>query len=334
MHRVLLPIFLLIGCQTFAQTPPLSDYLKTIVEFSEANSLFAERVEWETFRPKMAEMGKSLETYEDLGKAVSVLLEALGDEHGRLFGPKGQLAYYFGDPKPHQEGFDQVLMQMFSANNFPFRAELLENNTGYLRIVSVPMGDNTALAAEIQDEVCRLMEEGANKWVIDLRYNTGNNLNPMVEGLAALYEENEYLGGAQGLEERQNVVWEMQDGDFYNRGYSIQLEESCRAQKLPKIAVLTSLYTASSGEALAITFKGREDTRFFGAKTLGMVSGNDFLSLNDSVFFTLAINYFQDRHHKVYREYVDVDEEIEFIPSEDLENDPAIRRAMAWLKEK
>ena len=80
----------------------------------------------------------------------------------------------------------------------------------------------------------------------------------------------------------------------------------------PKIAVLTSLYTASSGEAIAVIFKGKEKTKFFGQKTLGMVTVTDWEIINDATAMTISVSYYKDRNEKIYDKYVDVDVDVPF----------------------
>ena len=87
----------------------------------------------------------------------------------------------------HQKAFDMDIYQQVQRGTiYPFRAELIDERIGYVRIVGLGMGDNEQMARNIQDEVCRLRNAGADRWIVDLRYNGGGNMNPMVEGLATI----------------------------------------------------------------------------------------------------------------------------------------------------
>lgn len=56
----------------------------------------------------------------------------------------------------------------------------------------------------------------------------------------------------------------------------------------------------SSGEALAIAFKGLSKTRFFGDKTRGLTTGNTSIYLLDSSMIALMTTVFADRDSIVY----------------------------------
>ena len=201
----------------------------------------------------------------------------LHDEHGRIFYNHQPIAYYYsGELKEHQKAFDMdMYQQVQSGTAFPFKAQLLNGKIGYIRIVGLGLGNNEGMAKNIQEELCRLRNAGADRWIVDLRYNGGGNMNPMAEGLATIIGDGP-SGGATGVVSADDVTWEIVDGEFYNNGYSIRVPNTCGDDSLPKVAVLTSLYTASSGEAIAVIFKGRERARFFGGNTLGMVTGTNW----------------------------------------------------------
>ena len=318
----------------FSQGNNVHDDLDSIIHFASTRSVYRDNVNWETVAKEMHRLSAGAMTVPDLVPALDYMFMELGDEHGRAFYKNQVLAYYYTDIfEEHQKGFDPDIYFEVQGNKvYAFGAHMFNNRIGYIRIVGLPMGDNTKMAKDIQDGVCRLINEGADRWVIDLRYNGGGNMNPMVEGLTSIIG-NGPAGGATGVGPEDNIEWEIRDGDFYNHGYSIRLPNDCPLDNLPKVAVLTSLYTASSGEALAVIFKGRPHTRFFGAKTLGFVSGIIQEAINDSVSISLATSFFRDRKGVIYDEYVDVDEYEVFNRKEPLSADPCFLKAVSWLEE-
>lgn len=335
MKHLLLLTFLLASLAVNAQTTDsVQQILNQIIQHAETASLYRNRVRWEPLRVRVQELAKNAKTVSELAPALKHLLEALGDEHGRIYHQNQMLAYYFGDPKPHQKTFNpQIFGQVQSGQVYPFEGKLLNQNIGYVRIVGLPMGDNQQMSKVIEDEVCRLIGQGADRWIIDLRYNGGGNLMPMAEGLAAVIG-NAAVGGSEGLSSAQNDVWQIKDGDFYYNDYTVQLENHCKLKKAPKVAVLTSVYTVSSGEALAVMFKGRKQTRFFGEKTGGMITVTDWTVLDPLTAMTISVSYYKDRNGNVYREYVDVDEEVPFVVTPLSEADLCVNRAIEWLKKK
>ncbi|MSO60642.1 MAG: hypothetical protein EXQ50_00875 [Acidobacteria bacterium] len=66
--------------------------------------------------------------------------------------------------------------------------------------------------------------------------------------------------------------------------------------------------TASSGEAIAIAFRGRSSTRLFGAMTRGLTTSNRVFPLSDGALLNLTTAAFADRTGTPYREGVTPDE--------------------------
>lgn len=316
----------------FCQEILIRENLDRIIHVAQSTSLYRENVNWEAAKDSIYALASDAKTITDLTPAFNYLLEVMHDEHGRIFYNHQSIAYYYsGELKEHQKAFDlDIYHQVQGGAVFPFRAELIDKKIGYIRIVGLGMGDDEQMAKNIQDEVCRLQDAGADRWIVDLRFNGGGNMNPMVEGLAAIIGDGP-SGGAVGVLPADDLIWEVVNGDFYNDGYSIRLPNSCSYDSLPSVAVLTSLYTASSGEALAVIFKGRERIRFFGGNTLGMVTGTNWEVISEEITMSISVNYYRDRTGKVYRNYVEVDEEIDFLTDTDARMDSCVRRSLEWL---
>ena len=329
--RFLIPL-VLFPLNIFSQETHIREVLDGVIHVAQTTSLYRENVNWEAVKDSMYQLAADTKDIPTLAPAFNYLLEVLQDEHGRIFYNHQPIAYYYsGELKEHQKAFDMdMYQQVQSGTAFPFKAQLLNGKIGYIRIVGLGMGDNEEMAKNIQDEVCRLKNAGANRWIVDLRYNGGGNMNPMAEGLAAIIGDGP-SGGAAGVVGADDVTWEILNGDFYNHGYSIRLPNACSDDSFPKVAVLTSLYTASSGEALAVIFKGRDRTRFFGGNTLGMVTGTNWEVINDQLAISISVNYYRDRNGKVYQKYVDVDEEITYPFDPQTLMDPCVQQSVSWL---
>ncbi|WP_170110696.1 S41 family peptidase [Flavilitoribacter nigricans] len=333
MKKILFGLLVLFAPCAYGQDPVgVQSTLKSVVEHAEVASLYRNRVDWDTLKLNIHDLTKHAEYIADLKPALNYLLRSLGDEHGRMFYQNQLFAsYYSGELKAHQQSFQpDIYNDIQMGNVYKFHAETLENNIGYVRIVGLPTGDNQKMAGAIQDKVCALIEAGAENWIIDLRYNGGGNMHPMAEGLALIIG-NGAVGGTRGLTEAESSSWRVENDHFYYDGYSIELEDHCQLPNKPKIAVLTSLYTASSGEALAVIFKGKEKTRFFGQKTLGMVTATDWTVIDDAIGLTISVSYYEDRNGNVYDEFVDVDVAMPFAREPLSDQDECVREAIEWL---
>jgi C-terminal processing protease CtpA/Prc len=89
--------------------------------------------------------------------------------------------------------------------------------------------------------------------------------------------------------------------------------------------VLTDGAVASSGEAVAIAFRGRPDTRAFGTSTCGFSTAVEQYPMSDGATLNLAISVMADRAKTKYG-YAVAPDELVADPSQVLE------RAMAWLQ--
>jgi C-terminal processing protease CtpA/Prc len=101
----------------------------------------------------------------------------------------------------------------------------------------------------------------------------------------------------------------------------------------PPVAVLTGERTMSSGEALAVAFRGRRNARSFGRPTRGLSTSNEGISLSDGATLVLTTAVFADRTGRTYggpiRPDVRVDADEGAAPSEDA----VVDAAEAWLNE-
>src|SRR5438093_4023326 len=69
---------------------------------------------------------------------------------------------------------------------------------------------------------------------------------------------------------------------------------------MPPVAVLTNGNTASAGEAVAISFRGRPSTRSFGSPTYGVPTANTFMKLSDGASILVTTAREADRTGRVY----------------------------------
>ncbi len=113
-------------------------------------------------------------------------------------------------------------------------------------------------------------------------------------------------------EDNEINAWECKDGKInLNFFYGYELEKSYQSPyPSKKVAVLIDRMTMSSGEAIAVAFKGRNNTRFFGRPSCGLATGNQQFLLWNGDKLVLSVSYFADRNRNVYTSQVQPDEEI------------------------
>jgi C-terminal processing protease CtpA/Prc len=156
-------------------------------------------------------------------------------------------------------------------------------------------------------------------WIVDLRRNGGGNMWPMLEGVRPVLGE-----GPLGFFVPGNVPWSYPS----TSGPAITVHRSN-----PPVAVLTSRVTASSGEALAIAFRGRALTRSFGESTFGVPTANTTFPLPDGAWLVLTTAHEADRTGRVYEGAIAPDETFPIdwrrLGADD---DPLVARAADWLR--
>lgn len=155
-----------------------------------------------------------------------------------------------------------------------------------------------AYADAIQTALRELDERGVRGWVVDLRQNTGGNMEPMIAGLGPLFDT-EHLGSLVDVDGNKES-WFYKDGSYgWDGEVLLRVTAPVTLQRRP-IAVLIGPRTGSSGEIVVLSFVGNRDTRFFGLPTWGLTTGNGAFGLPDGARIMLASTVMADRHGKLY----------------------------------
>jgi C-terminal processing protease CtpA/Prc len=190
------------------------------------------------------------------------------------------------------------------------RHELIEDDIAYISVPWIATTEPsvcTKFADSIQYLIKTFDQIGINKWIIDLRKNTGGNCWPMLAGLGPL------LGnGTHGyfVSSKETIPINYQDG-IVMQGKHARCVVSNPYSLLSKnktIVVLTGENTASAGEIIAIAFKGRKDVYLYGEPTAGLTTANASYSLSDGSMLVLTVCKEADRTGKIIEGKIHPDE--------------------------
>lgn len=216
--------------------------------------------------------------------------------------------------------------------------KLLPHRIGYIRLPGINAGGSLAqqqaAAVIVRDSVARLFGRRVKAWILDLRLNDGGAMAPMLAGIAPLLGDG-HLGGFVDHTGQAQEQWRLRRGNFYLDTLAVTAlpAPSHHVPSDRPIAVLLSGLTASSGEIVAISLKGRPATRFFGEPTYGATTANTSYRIQGSSYLTLAGSVDADRNGHVYLVRVQPDELItggdNFV---DVAQDAKVRAALQWLK--
>ena len=181
------------------------------------------------------------------------------------------------------------------------RHELVEKDIAYLDVPWLSTADKsicTAFADSLQQLIAGYDQQGINKWVIDLRRNTGGNCWPMLAGLGALLGNGVY---GYFVSDTEKIPFSYANGVMMQGKYgrcTVTNPYSCSPSG-ETIVVLTGGNTSSAGEIVALAFKGLENVYLFGEPTAGLTTANATYKLSDGALLVLTVCKEADRTGKI-----------------------------------
>ena len=278
--------------------PPLNisaeaqSFLNEVLDIMEENALYRNTIDWTDFRNEVFEVAGTAQTIDQVYDSGAMLkaLELLGDNHS--FIERGN-----GD-------FISASTAVCPFPDEPIGLDRIPDNIGYIFVRGFAGASDSPEAREFAENLHSIIREKDSPdligWIVDLRPNTGGNMFPMLAGIGPILGEGiaGYFIGPDG-EERS---WSYSAGSsFIDNVPIVSLEEPyVLFNENPKVAVVYSVATASSGEAIAISFINRENTASFGSPTCGLSTGNGSFSLSDNSRLALTQVFLADRQKNTF----------------------------------
>jgi len=290
-------------------------YLNAALDIMEANSVRRLEIDWVAFREQARADAQGAITTQDVHPVIKVALERIGDGHS-----------FFGSPLVESDRATDTATVDPSASRL--------GDVGYVDVTPFAGGGDDADSLAL--EYHRLIE-GVDTlgptcgWILDLRGNTGGNMWPMIAGVGPVLGEDSvgffvdpdsvfqswfYDGGLAGIDGIPVTV--------ASPPYTLRSPS-------PHVAVLTDSLTASSGEAVAIAFRGRPDARSFGGVTWGVSTANQAFPLIDGAVIFLTVSTMADRTGVIYGQEILPDEPVAGTKTGDPQTDAALDAALQWL---
>ncbi|WP_165768418.1 S41 family peptidase [Hymenobacter amundsenii] len=312
----------------------VAGFLNKSLTLLETYSLERSTVNWPRLRQTVYQRAQGATTVRDLLPLYPFLFEQLQDDHGWL-SYQGK-TYKWRNPA--RAPYANEVVKAALKQKPGVRVKLLPGRVGYVQLPGINAGGSLeemrAAAQVVQDSLCRLPLPRIKAWILDLRLNDGGAMAPMLAGIAPLLGDG-HLGGFVDLNGQPEQQWYLRQGNFYVDSMQVTtLEKRCPARRsdLP-IAVLLSGRTASSGEIVAISLKGRPVTRFFGEPTYGATTANESYPIGGGAYLTIAGSQDADRTGTAYKTSLTPDVLItggdNFL---DLLQDAKVAAALKWLK--
>ncbi|KAA3624212.1 MAG: hypothetical protein DWQ02_23405 [Bacteroidetes bacterium] len=314
----------------------LIQVLDSVIAKSKEISYYSKSVDWDSLSNKMYEAAKGAQEIDDLKPAFEILLNGLRDHHGHIRSTADySIIANFTDHKHSRNKdnrtYDPEIWKIVNDIDSRYEYAQLPDKIGYLKIVGVgPNVDGQKEAERIRNSIIELHKDKVKKWIIDLRYNGGGNINVMLAGIAPLLDTKTIVT-IQGENKNTIASAEIRKNNFWYRGSNVFPLDKKPKIRNPKIAVLTSRWTTSSGEFVAVAFKGQKNTRFFGEATDGKTTENSWEIINNEIALIISTGVYCDRNGNAFTVNVKPDQAIPFEVEENREKDKGIIEAINWL---
>ncbi len=267
-------------------SPEAKSYLDRAIALIQSNALNAPRVPWEELNASLYAIAAKANAPADTYPAISFALNALDDHHSHFVAPARA----------------REVAENLRTDDFDQQSRSI-GDKAYIRVpayVGNAPSRMTAFVDEMQGRIAELEKSSPCGWIVDLRGDGGGNMYPMVAGLSPILG-NGTLGYLVGPSSRS--PWWTLDGAAGSRDTidvrPSHVRSTKRAVRMP-VAVLTGPQTGSSGEAVAISFIGRPETRSFGKPTSGYSTANQSIPLSDGAQLVLTRAVMADRNGRQY----------------------------------
>ena len=334
-----LALFLSLSLLTaVAQQNPGADsaarLIDTALSFAQKNSLYRASVNWKAVDDSVRKTAAGATSIRTAMPAMKLLYTMLKDHHGFVLHQNKYYKWSVPQPKLDTAVYRGLLKQIRQKNNA--FAVMLEDGYGYLSIPDnnpTQWGDNDRIAAGIQDALNTLHPEKLKGLILDLRLNPGGSMFPMLGGIMNVFGQGE-LGVFVDPVTKTGEHWGVREHRIYDgadTAYTLK-RKLPDLQKL-KIVVLIGPNTASSGEATAISLKGRKNTWFVGEPSGGYTTSNQSIQFSPTTGIFMAVSVESDRNGTIYLDNVKPDQTVVGGDNfEQLNQDLKVAAGLRWLK--
>lgn len=293
---LILGLYLVTGCgKTVSPYAPTSveKYLNEVIDIMKANHVNRNSIDWDKFRSDVFQKAAGASTIAETNAALLYALELLNDNSSFMITATGALLTLnspCSDVTPPDVTTDPDI--------------------GYIKMPAFnKSGLQGAIFSETkQNEIKAQDKTDLKGWIVDLRGNTGGNFWPMVAGLGPVLGEGTvgFFIDSDGV--KAPIKYEAGSAKFNDEAQVTVSFPYTIVSSGKKVAVLTDHATGNAGEAVTITFIGKENTRIFGGITCGQGGGNQTYNLSDGSILYLTVAEIGDRNGTAYNDSLTPDE--------------------------
>ena len=291
IHILLFAILTIISCSSPNQT-----YVRDAIQQMDRKGLYAEGEAWEA--AKKDALSQNPETLEEAQAIINKAAKVAGGKHSYLL-PADKVQAR--EKRSNEEISPSIIMREdgICMIHLPAFAGDDENCLRYARTILDSIPDTVK-------GVC-----------IDLRGIDGGNMYPMIAAVHRFLPDDVFLKFK--MRRRFQSVMPI-NKEFVAKIVGIDIEPRINCP----VAILTDEATASSGEAVLLSFRGLDNARVFGSPTAGYASANESIIFYNGSILALTVSCDIARTGEVFCEDP-------IVP--DVETDSPEEDAMSWLKD-
>lgn len=305
---------LIFSCKKDDIAPDAKAFLDEVLDIMESHSINKYKINWTEFRNSVFEKVGAAKTIEQSYIGVEEALILLNDHHSYFRKPDGGLLFGY----------------THSCSAESFTTPSVPTNIGYIKVNQFSGSSNSNEAIEftqeIQSQISNSDISDIIGWIVDLRGNSGGNMYPMLAGIGPILGEG--IAGYFVYPDNAISSWGYSNGGaFLNSSVLTHITNSYELINAnPKVVVLLDNAVASSGEVIAISFIGRENTKSFGASTCGQSTANMGYKISNNSTLVLTVANIGDRNMNIYGTQIK--------PDVVVNNENIIEQAIGWLENK
>lgn len=254
-------------------------YTDSVFVVLKNKNINSNNIEWSSYKDNFLKDVDSFSSLESFLPSFIDVWKDLGSDHTFIIHNEKQ---YGIEHSLTADDLSTSLIEKYQ-NEISFEFKVVDQKYGYILI---PPINATTIDKEIKKEIQDNYEKisyltntnSLEGWIIDLRLNTGGNCWPMI---APLYDflGDQIIGGWKFKDHIEK--FQFKDGKLIEEDkelVSIKIKNNSSLLNVP-VAIITGKMTASSGEIVAISFKGRANTIFIGEKSFGRTTTNEMYHL-------------------------------------------------------
>jgi len=301
------------------QSPEAGVYLDTAINIITRTALYRDSVDFDGLVAYARLLAADAKTPADCYGAIEYLLGGLQDHHSH-FWTAAQSTYL--------KRTSDTLMSMPTGRK-------IAADIGYVKVPAC-VGINATLEKFFADSLRNIIRQadhaGIAGWIIDVRDNTGGNSFPMLLGLGPVLGEGVFRRTTRnGITTDSTGYW---SGNIRNKDSVLERSASTYNLKepFPKVAILLNNLTASSGESVVLSFKGRPRAMLFGEPSYGLTTANADFTLSDGAVMLVCSEKQTDRFGNEYGGKILPD--VSVSDRKDTEADEVVDAAVKWLRQK